>query len=549
MLEPQMSWDEAVAILTAPGADFETVEEMVLGESMLVFKNRARTLPDLLRSTAERFGNADCHVFDGGPRATFTDVADRAASVALALSRDHGIGPGDRVAILAANCMEWIDAFWAVVSLGGIVVAMNGWWTAEEVDYGMALTSPKLLVVDRPRLERMSEPPDVPTIVIEDDFADLLGTDASAGLPEVEIAEDDPAAILFTSGTTARPKGAVTSHRCFGAFVSMSHVGAAINALRFPPTDPAPAPAGLATSPLFHVSGLHTSAITGMASGVKSVWPAGRFDADNIMRLTAEEKISHWGGVTTHLWRLVQSPNMANYDLSSVRSVGGGGSVWSPELQRTIRQALPNASHSVMVGYGLTESGGLACTAHDELLRRHPDSVGRPIPTVEVAIKDPSDVDLPEGEEGEVCLRGPGIIPGYWNNPEATRLALRPGRWLRTGDIGRLVDGVLYLSARKGDMIIRGGENISPVEIENRLDEHPFVVEAAVIGVEHRELGQEVKAIVVHAPGAPVTSEELSAFVGQALSYYKVPSIWEIRTEPLPRNITGKVLKRELLEG
>jgi acyl-CoA synthetase (AMP-forming)/AMP-acid ligase II len=524
----------------------EITEEEVLGETMPVFANRYRSLREILEASARDFGDDTYYVFDDGRRATFAENAGHAAAVAAALQDRYGITKGDRVAILAANWPEWIQAFWGTVSLGGIVVAMNGWWTSGEIDHGLELTEPALLIVDRRRAERLDGDPGIPTIVMEDDFSQLTTHAPDAALPDVPLDEDDPAAILFTSGTTARPKGAITTHRCFSAFISMSFAVGAIDAVRFPPTEPAPKPINMSSSPLFHVSGLHASAVTGLAAGATSVWTTGRFDPEKVFALTEQEGISRWGGVTTQVWRLIEHPKLHDYDVSSVRWVGGGGSVWSPALQNAVREALPNAAHSVSIGYGLTESSGLATSAPDDLLREHPDSVGRAIPTVQVAIRDDNDDDLPEGVEGEVCLRGPMVIPGYWRDPEATRATVRPGRWLRTGDIGRLVDGVLFLSSRQRDMIIRGGENISPIEIENRLEAHPDIREAAVFGVDHPRLGQEVKAVVVPAPGVELTAEGLSAFVADSLAYYKVPSHWDIRTEPLPRNATGKVLKRVL---
>jgi long-chain acyl-CoA synthetase len=227
-----------------------------------------------------------------------------------------------------------------------------------------------------------------------------------------------------------------------------------------------------------------------------------------------------------------------------VTSIGGGGSVWSPELLRACRKALPHAERAVGVGYGLTECSGLATHAGDEILKEHPDSVGYAIPTCEVAIHDDDDNPLADGEVGNVMLRGPMITPGYWNDPEATAASIRPGGWLRTGDFGRLQNGLLSLASRRTDLIIRGGENIYPVEIENRLDEHPAVREATVVAVDHRELGQEVKAVVVLHDEAAVSTDDLAAFVAETLAPHKVPAHWEIRDEPLPRNASGKVLKR-----
>jgi acyl-CoA synthetase (AMP-forming)/AMP-acid ligase II len=215
-------------------------------------------------------------------------------------------------------------------------------------------------------------------------------------------------------------------------------------------------------------------------------------------------------------------------------------------LQRKMREAFPNARRSLGLGYGLTECTALATLIGGEEWEQFPDSVGRPLPTVQIDIRAPQGRSLPEGEEGEVCIRGPLVMLGYWGRPSDTAESITPGRWLRTGDIGCMRDGRLYLASRKRDMIIRGGENVYPVEIENRLAEHPGVREAAVFGVSHPELGQEVKAVVVPEDGMTLTTGELAAFVAAKLAYFKVPAHWEIRREPLPRNATGKVLKQVL---
>jgi len=299
------------------------------------------------------------------------------------------------------------------------------------------------------------------------------------------------------------------------------------------------------TSPLFHVSGLHTSAILYLATGIRSVWSVGRFDPVTAMQIIEREKVTGWGVMATLVWRIINHPDFGKYDLSSLRTIGNGGGPTPPELlrrmQRDLRCALP------AIGYGLTESSALATIINGSDWLAHPASVGRPLPTVELEIRDPEGCVLPEGSEGEIYIRSPLVMLEYWRRPEATAETIVAGRWLRTGDIGRMEDGRLYLASRRRDLIIRGGENVYPVEIENRLAEHPDVQEAAVIPVPHPELGQEVKAVVVPRQGATLDPAALAAFVGETLARFKVPSHWEIRRTPLPRNATGKVLKQVLM--
>ena len=496
------------------------------------------------------FGDKEYVYFDDGRRLTFTEHLAVVGSVAAALRDRYDIGPGDRVAILGANSLEWLLTFWATVSLDAIAVAMNGWWQEDEIRYGLDLTKPKLLVADSKRLARISggrHGVDIPVVEMETDFDALWHHAPGAPLPDTPIDEDDPAAVLFTSGTTGRPKGAINTHRNLISFVQMSFFSGARDMLMKPPSGEPATPVNICSSPMFHVSGLQAAIITGVASGVKFVFTTGRFDPKKVLDLAVQEGATRLGGITTQLWRILEHPDFDKYDLSKVTSSGGGGSVFSPELQRAVREKIPTAANAFNVGYGSTETGGLCTMATNEMLLEHPDCTGRALPTAQVAIFDDDGNPLPDGEVGHVCVRGPMVTPGYWDNPEATAETFFPGRWLKTGDYGRMEDGLLFLATRKRDMIIRGGENIYPIEIENRLDEHPGIAEAAVVGVEHRTLGQEVKAIVVPKPGATLDPDEIRAFVGETLAYYKVPQYVEIRTEPLPRNATGKVLKNVLL--
>ncbi len=542
--EPQMTIDEAHAMLTGEGGFFETTTEAVGGVDMTVLKNRMPHLRALLANSANHGGgDARYYVFDDGREATYVQNIVAVASLAEALADRHGIEKGDRVAILAANCPEWIQTFWAVTSLGAIAVAMNGWWTEDEIRYALELTEPKLLIADQRRLERLTSDAGLPVVAIETDFVELIEHNPGAELPTTELDEDDPACILFTSGTTGRPKGAIITHRNFLAYVACAFLLGARDAFRYPPDPDTPPLLALAASPLFHISGLHACAVTAMASGLGHVWTTGRFDAEKILRLTEQYGITRWSGVTTQVWRIIEHPKLGEYDTSTVNSIGGGGSVWSPELQQACRRALPGVELTVSVGYGLTECSGLATHAGSDLLIDHPDTVGQPIPTCDIAIMDDDDQPVPDGVVGNVMMRGPMITPGYWRNPEATAETIRPGGWLRSGDFGRLENGMLFLASRRSDLIIRGGENIYPAEIENRLDEHPGVHEATVFGVDHRELGQEVKAVVVPHEGVTLDDAELCAWIGATLAPHKVPAHWEVRSEPLPRNATGKVLK------
>ena len=540
---------EIEAQLTGPGGPFEIVHEAVLGERMPVFKQRAGNLRELLEGSAN-YGEID-YLVCNELRLSFAQHARVVASVAKAFAERYRIGKGDRVAILAANCPEWIVSFWAALALGAIPVGLNGWWAGDEILYGLEDADPKLLIGDRKRLARIAgKSLRVPVVEIEQDFQKLWNHDLGAPLPDVAIGEDDPATILYTSGTTGRPKGAVNTHRNIIALcrVQMFH---GIRQLMLGAGQPGPPALStracmLVNTPLFHVSGLYAGAVTLLSTGVKTVWTTGRFDPVQVMQLIEREKVTNWGPMGTMILRVLNHPDLGKYDLSSLRNVGSGGAPMSREVQQRMREAFPNIRGQMGLGYGLTESTALATLNAGAELEAYPDSVGRPLPTISVEIRDPEGRALPDGAEGEIHIRGPLIMKEYWRNPEATAQTILPGRWLRTGDIGRLEDGRLTIESRKRDLILRGGENVYPAEIELCLEAHPDVREAAVVGVDHPELGQEVKAIIVPATGRGFDPEALARFVAGRLAYFKVPSRWELRSEPLPRNATGKVLKHIL---
>jgi long-chain acyl-CoA synthetase len=535
--------------LTGPGGPFEVEIADVLGEPMSVFRNRARSLLELLE--ASRVHGDKEYIVHGERRIRYGEHVDRVASLARGLSERYGVGPGTRVAILAANCPEWILTFWATVSLGGVVAALNGWWQADEILYGIADSEPNLVVGDRKRLARVTgRELGVPVLEIERDFAALEAYAPGAALPATPIAEDDPAVILYTSGTTGRPKGAVNTHRGICGFVSVGIVNGIkrmmlASAAGAKPQAPMPS-CSLVTVPLFHLSGLYAGAVMMLATGGKTVWRSGRFDAGDVLRLIEQERVTNWSALGNMAHQVVAHPDVERYDLSSLRNVGSGGGPTSPEIQERLRKVFKHAADNLGLGYGLSESVTPVAIIGGEELAAHPDSVGSPASTHQIEIRDEQGRPLPEGAEGEIYVRSPYTMLEYWRRPAETAEVIGPGRWLRTGDIGRFEDGRLYINSRARDLILRAAENIYPVEIEHRLEAHPSVAEAAVVGVDHPELGQEVKAIVVPAEGASPDPRELAAWVGETLAPYKVPAHWEVRSRPLPRNAAGKVLKNVL---
>ena len=548
---------DVIQELTEPGGYFEMTTEEVLGQTAAVFANRMRSLREMVANTAN-FGDREFQVLED-QRLTFNDFIARVAEAATALQQ-RGLGHGDRVAIFAANCPEWVVSFFAATSIGAIVSAYNGWWTADEVDYATALSEPALVIADRPRLERSgSGKTSAPCLVIEDDWADFIATGAGATLDDIDapLAEDDPAVILFTSGTTGRPKGAVASHRGLIGFVQSTMMNGAVRVFAEMRTNPPPEDEGapsppaqavtLGTSPLFHVSGLYGTTLINMTTGGKVVYRRGRFDPTAVLQLIQDEEVTSFAALGSIGSRLANHPRFGEFDTSSVVNVGFGGAPASPAVQDLMRQAFPNAAPAVGMGYGSSESVAVIAGIGGAEYRERPTSCGQVAIGFDVEIRGPDGQPLPTRSEGDIWARSAYTMLCYWNDPEATAATIDPDRWLNTGDIGRFdEDGYLYINSRARDMILRNAENIYPIEIEYRLDAHPSVAESAVFGVDHPEMGQEVKAVVVPADDAPVDPDDLAEWCQQVLAPYKVPTLWEISPTPLPRNAAGKVVKREL---
>ncbi|MDX6285810.1 MAG: steroid-24-oyl-CoA synthetase [Frankiales bacterium] len=519
----------------------DLVEEEVLGERMLVFRNRLPSLRAVLDASAA-YADRD-YLVEGDRRLTYAGHHAAAASIARFLQEQHDVTNGSRVAILGGNCLEWVATFWAVVGIGGVAVALSSWWSGPELAQGLADAEPALLVADEESLAKLTARPSCPVLLMERDIRPLLDAPDGLQLPPANISEDEPAVILFTSGTTGRAKGAVHTHR---NIVGLVQIQKYISDSRVPPGITMPPGRVFTTSPLFHVSGLHSGVVANLAQGWTTVWQLGRFDPVAVMATIEREKCTSWSTVPTAIWRVINHPERSRFDLSSLFHIGGGGAAFSPSLQTQMRESI-GAQLSSGLGYGLTEGTSLATVASNDDLRAHPTTSGRPVPTVQIEIRDESGVPLPDSEEGEICLRGPLVMLGYWRNKDATDAIIGPCRWLRTGDIGYLQDGLLFLSTRRYDLILRGGENVYPVEIENCLEGHPAVEECVVLGLPHDELGQEVTAVVVPKPDAVLDIDELTRYVRERLAYFKVPSRWILRTTELPRTASGKVVRPEVM--
>jgi len=539
---------------------FEIVEEDVRGVRLRVFKNSPPTLRAVWLASAAH-GATDYLVYQD-ERYTFADAHRIVASLARTLV-EYGVQPGDRVAIAMRNYPEWAFAFWAAISAGATTVPLNAWWTGPELAYGLSDSGAVVLFADEERAERIAPhlgDTAIGHIVLARtdrfmpnavEFEAALGALDSPPLPDVELAPDDDASIMYTSGTTGRPKGAVATQRNFVAHLMNGMYRAATAAAAAPPAAPDAPPAlplaTLLTFPLFHVGGLQSFLMPYTAAGGKIVLMY-KWDPVEAVELIERENVTAVAGVPTTVFQMLEVAQAQGRELPSLSGVASGATLVPPELVRRIDDQFASRAAPTN-GYGLTETSGAAIANIGKDYVARPDSVGRPIsPVMEVRIVDADGNDAPTGDVGEIWLRGPTVVRGYFNNPEATAASFRDG-WFLTGDLGRVdADGYLYVVDRLKDVIIRGGENIYAAEVEAALYEHPDITEAATIGIPDERLGEEVGAVIRVRDGAQLSDDEVRAHVAARLASFKVPSrIWIVQDE-LPRNAAGKVLKRELRE-
>ena len=546
-----MSWDDAVAQVTAPGTRFATTEAVVDGHTVQVFESSPGTLRVLFELAGPGHGDKPFLVYED-ERLTFAETVAAAGAVGHLLVDRYGIRPGDRVAIVMRNYPEWIQAFMAITSIGAIAVAMNAWWTTEELEYGLNDCGARVVFVDDERVGRVDplrEPLDLTVVAVraEGDLPDGVDrfeevVDPEATMPDVPVGPDDDAVILYTSGTTGHPKGAVSTHQAVTTALMAFGCRAAVNAVRFPRESEHPYPSAyILIVPLFHATGLIPVMLGCVAAGSKLVIMY-KWDPDRALELIERERVTAFVGVPTMSWDLLGADTFDQRDTSSLQAIGGGGAPAPPELVRRIEENFPSGRPAI--GYGMTETNAYGPqNAGDDYLRK-PTSTGRAVPVMQVQVQDEDGNEVPTGEVGEICFKGASLIRGYWNNPEATAETIRDG-WLRSGDIGRVdEEGFLYVEDRAKDMVIRAGENIYCAEVEAAIYLLPGVREAAAFGLPHERLGEELAcAVVVDDDFDP---DGFESALGEHLAPFKIPSRVEIRHEALPRNANGKIVKRAL---
>ena len=554
--ELKAAWAE----LTAPGAPFELERVEVRGQPLLAYKNAPKSVRDLWLSTAA-FGEREYLIYQD-ERITYAQ-AHRIVGAFAGWLATHGVRPGDRVAIAMRNYPEWVLIYWACVSSGVAVVGMNAWWVAEEMAHALNDATPKVIFADAERLARLAERPGMTG------GAQIVAVRASAAagqiawdevvahdgeLPTLTVDGDADACIFYTSGTTGFPKGAQLTHRgCLNNLFSIMFSGQ-VTALATSrgtgvPIDPNAAPiipTALLTTPLFHVTANNCGIYPVTAAGGRLVLMY-RWDPKTALVLIERERVTSMSGVPVMSRELIGHPDFESHDLSSLLTLGGGGAQLPPDLVHKIDKSVATARPNT--GYGMTETCGIITAVSADFFVDKPASAGPAMPCFETKCVDDEGNTVPAGEVGELWVKGAQVIKGYLNREDATAETITDG-WLHTGDVARVdEDGFIFIVDRKKDMVLRGGENVYCAEVEAAIYRHGAVAECSVFGVPDERLGEEVACAIVPRPGERISGAELRAHLEQITAKHKIPRYIWVREEPLPRNASGKFLRRELKES
>lgn len=565
---PAMSVEQATSLLTGPGTPFELENEIINGAEMPVYKNAPPNLTAHLIAGSTNHANRDMIVYKD-ERVTFAAHFLAVKAFAKHLRESYNLQRGDRIAICMRNYPQWSIAFWAALINGYIATPLNSWWTGEELEYGLTDSGSRIAIVDEQIFERVASHwnhiPNLENIIIarlgtEHNDPNVISMESvignpnswhtldDAALPEIEIHPDDDATIMYSSGTTGKPKGVLATHRGIISNMLNSMANQARAFLRRGEMPPQPDPnepqkATLLAIPLFHATGAFAVLVPVMHTGAKIVTMY-KWDAGEALPIIERERVTTFGGVPAIAWQVLEHPDRDKYDLSSVEAVSYGGAPSAPELVSTIKRRFKDATPAN--GWGMTETCATASLNLAEDYVNRPDSAGLPGPAVALKVVNPEGETLGPNEVGELWCKGPSNAKLYWNRPDATAETFKDG-WVVTGDLARIdEEGFVYLVDRAKDMLIRGGENVYCIEVENAMYDHGDVMDAAVVGIPHKVLGEEVGAVVQLKPGSSLDQRALQHFLAEHLAAFKIPVRIEFQSEPLPRNANGKILKNEL---
>lgn len=559
MPELKAAYDQAISELTGAGCPFSISKQSIDGVEYKMYDAAPTSLREVFEA-ASVHGDREFLVYEG-ERFTFKEMLQQAASIGHQLVNTLGIAKGDRVAIAMRNYPEWMAAYIAITSIGAVVVPLNSWGQAKELEYALSDADAKAVFCDHQRYQLVADwltEQDIAAVIARPEstqpqpgsftLEEFLAGAESASMPGATIDPEDLVMILYTSGTTGVPKGAVSTHRALCQAITNFEVAAYASAMINPDTITAMMESGFEPTqmlavPLFHVSGLHAVFLTAFKSGRRVVMMY-KWNAEKALELIETERVTICSSAPAMLMQLLESPDFASRDTSSLFSVGAGGSATPPKVARLIAEKLPQGYPGT--GWGMTETNAVGTAFIGVPFTRNPGSAGYLHPTVDVSVRDDDDAELPQGEAGHLWIKSPTLISEYWNRPDANAEDFKDG-WFNSGDIGYFDDsGYLYLSDRAKDMVIRGGENIYPAEIEGALYDHGSIEEVAAFGLPDETMGEQLAVAVVAKTGKSITEDEVRAFAKENLAHFKVPHYIFILDEPLPRNATGKVLKKDL---
>ena len=539
-------FNEITNELTQKGQIFETKEYK---NNFGIITNEYASFPDSLRKYfdfALMHGDKEFLVFEE-ERFTFAEAFKIAAKFGNALI-NAGIKKGDKVSICMQNNPEFMFAYMGIVGIGAVCVPLNSWWVPNEVIYGIEHSQSKLLLADQKRLQGL-ESINITKIISSythdenfTDFKEFIKNESDEW-PEVEISRDDDATIYYTSGSTGRPKGVLSTQRgLISSMFSWAFMASVLSErekrLGKDSTSLASGDSSiLLCVPLFHATGSHVAFLLSILVGRKVVMMK-KWDTGEALKLIDNEKITDITGVPTQTWELLNHPDRDSYDLSSLRTLGGGG---GPRPAEHVKALDKNFKGRPGIGYGLTETNALGTMGAGDEYINNPSSAGRVVPPLtEIKIIDENWQELPEGKIGEVAIRSQSNMKGYWRNDDATAECINSEGWFKSGDLGKFDGPFLYILDRLKDMVIRGGENIACPEVEGAIYEHPDVLEASVFGIPDERLGEILCSSICLREGSKLSAESLNEFLSDKLAAFKIPVKIKFTYNPLPKIASGK---------
>ncbi len=542
--------NDLIAGLVRPGSPLEMGEVELNGVTFNGFKAQPPTMREAYMMMAAH-GDKEAIYYEG-ERYSFAETLARAGRLSHRLVDDFGVKPGDKVAIAMRNYPEYIFAYLAITAAGGVAVLLNAWWGAEELSFALKDSGAKLVIADERRTDILIPQADAMDLTLIEvrgpdrgdgrihAMAPLLDDAGKAGFPTTPIAPDDDAHMMYTSGSTGFPKAAVHTHRAC-VFVLMTWVVLALALKMSRKIGDDEVPVALVAVPFFHITGLMPVMLVSMTLGRKLVIMY-KWSAKNACELIEQEKVTGFSGVPTMGYELATYPDRHKYDLSSMKDIGGGGAARPAEHVRLLED---NLKVKPGLGYGLTETNSIGAVITDEDYKKRPNSTGKAsYPMTEIKIMEPTALtEMPQGERGEIWIKTIANARGYWNRPEETKAAFVDG-WFRTGDVGYLdEEGFLFIVDRIKDIIIRGGENISTLEVESVLHAIDGVENVLVMGVPCPVMGERVAA-VIHRRSPDMTRDDIWAEAGKHLAKFKLPEAVFFTDEPFPIIASGKVDKK-----